>query len=94
MDWTKPGPVGGAKSPSLYPNRWVNGTNLEYMGIESLRVSAASNSYGEDKTNGRTLGGTTSKSPALRRRDIVGGANLLERGSGLRLKAVMTESKS
>jgi hypothetical protein len=94
MGWTKPGPVGGAKSPSLYPNRRVNGTNLDYVGIESLRVSVASMSYGEEKTTGRTLVEQHQKSRMVLPTQHRGRRNLFERGSGLRLKAAMAECKS
>jgi hypothetical protein len=63
MYWTKPGPLSAAEGTLLYPNRRVNGTNLEFMGIESIRGSLASMSYGEESMIARTSGRTSLKGP-------------------------------
>ena len=57
MYWTKPGPVSAGEA-SVYPNRRVNGTIFEPMGIESFRGSVVSMGYRENKIIGRTLGRT------------------------------------
>jgi hypothetical protein len=48
MCWTKPSSSGAVCG--FRPNRWVNGTNLEYMGIESSRCSVRSMSYSVSNT--------------------------------------------
>ena len=63
MYWTKLGPLGEAGVTVLYPNRRVNGTNLEFMGIESIRGSVVSMSYGEESIIARTFGRTSSRDP-------------------------------
>ena len=87
MYWTKPGPLSAAEGTLLYPNRRVNGTNLDAMGIESIRGSLTSMSHGEESMIARTLGRTSSKGP------VPLPTQRPRRRFGLRVKTSTTECK-